>query len=180
MLLSLIYPVLYWNVYAEHESQDWVTKMSKARLEVWMEICLMLCFIEFLHQIKNSSSSSLVACDPIRVAAMRRTSPSFPCVGGRGTSYAAMTDLWSSPTCYRCEWSQRESGSCCHIVEERRSWRCHFGPRLYTFITLPGGSTTPPQSARAGLVWSGRLWPSSSAPSSCTRESRAIQDSRHN
>lgn len=134
------------------------------------------------YQIRSSWSSSSAACVSIRAGVTRRTSPSCPCVVERGTSCAAMTGLWSSPTCCRTPKDRRaswETRSSCRTAAERRSWPSRSDRRHFTCILTADECITPAQSEQAASAWSGRLWPSSSARSLFTLQSRANQDSRH-
>lgn len=126
------------------------------------------------HQINSSWSSSSVGCVQIRAGAMKRTSPSCPCVAGRGTSCAATTVLWSSPTCCR---ESRGIRSCCRTAAGPRSCAPRSAQRRCTCIRSVDEFTTPAQSAKEGSAWSGRLWPSSSAPSLFMLRRTANQDS---
>lgn len=134
------------------------------------------------YQISSSWSSSSAVCVSIRAGVTRRTSPSCPCVAGRGTSCAAMTDLWSSPTCCRAPQGRRaswETRSCCRTAAGPRSWLSRSAPRRFTCILPADECTTPAQSGQAASAWSAPLWPSSSARSLFMLRSRANQGSPH-
>lgn len=131
----------------------------------------------FLYYQTNSSwSSSSIVCAQIRVVVTKRTSPSCPCVAGRGTLCAAMTVLWSSPTC--CQES-RGIRSCCRTAAERRSCPHRSAQRRSSCILSADEFTTPAQSEEVASAWSGRPWPSSSARSLFMLQDTASQDSLH-
>ncbi|XP_041790499.1 UPF0598 protein C8orf82 homolog isoform X2 [Chelmon rostratus] len=133
-------------------------------------------------KVKNFVTCFKVGCGQIKVVVTRRTSPTCPCVAGRGTSCAAMIVLWSSPTCCRVPQRRRESWeirSCCRTAAGRKSCPSRSALKRCTCILSLDEFTTPAQSAEGGSAWSGRLWPSSSAHSLCTLRGTANQLSLH-
>ncbi|XP_037325310.2 UPF0598 protein C8orf82 homolog isoform X2 [Pungitius pungitius] len=133
-------------------------------------------------KLKNFVTCFKAGCVPIRAAVTRRTSPSCPRVAGRGTLCAAMTALWSSPTCCRAPRGRpgsRVLGSCCRTAAGRSCCPPRSARRRSTCIPSADESTTRALRARGELAWSGRLWPSSSAPSLFIPRSTANQNSLH-
>ncbi|XP_024866582.1 UPF0598 protein C8orf82 homolog isoform X2 [Kryptolebias marmoratus] len=133
-------------------------------------------------KMKNFVTCLKAACVPIRAGATRRTSPSCLCAAERGTSCAAMTGRWSSPTCCRALRGHRdppESRSCCRTAAVRRCSPCLSVRRRCSCTPSAVGFITPARSAQGGSAWSGQRWPSRSVPSSFIRQRAANRDSPH-